>query len=749
MPDAFERLTTALADRYRVERELGSGGMATVYLAEDLKHRRQVAVKVLHPDLAAVLGSERFLREIQISAALSHPHILTLIDSGQATGFLYYVMPYVRGESLRQKLEREKQLSIDEAVRIAQQVASALDYAHRRDLIHRDIKPENILLYEGEATVADFGIALALTAAGGTRLTETGLSLGTPEYVSPEQAGGKVVDGRSDIYSLGCTLYEMLAGHPPFLGTTAQELIARHILDPVPPLRSVRPGVPDHVERVVARTLEKSPADRFATGAELSAALIRPTTARVTDQLKSIVVLPFTSLSPDPENEYFADGLTEEIITDLSKIQALRVISRTSAMKLKGTDKDLRAIGGELGVQYALEGSVRRAGNSLRVSAQLVDAGTDAHLWAEKYSGTLDDVFDIQEKLSRSIVDALKVRLSPEEDRRIAARPIDNLAAYECYHRARWEIWHWTEESLDRAQQLLEHGLAKVGDNPLLYAALGYVHVQYVNTMQSADERHLQHAEELAEKAARLDPDSSPGHVLQGLIHYKRVNLQAAAPDFRRALAAEPNDPDTLAWLAYVYAFSGRGSAARPLIEKLLQIDPLTQVTHSRAGWVELLDGWFARALECFHRMYELEPQSPWSRWSYAIALANHQRIDEACALFDSVARDRPGTFFGRHSAFLKLAMQRDRDGARKAATSELTESVRWDEQGSWLMADAYALLGESSAALEWLENAVRRGFINYPYLAKLDPHLESVRNEPRFTALMERVESEWQKFQV
>src|SRR5204863_3089273 len=276
MAELLARLRGALADRYATDRELGHGGMATVYLAQDLKHGRSVAIKVLRPELAAALGAERFLREIEIAARLTHPHILPLHDSGEAGGFLYYVMPFVEGESLRDRLKREPQLPVEEAVRIAREVATALSHAHGHDVVHRDIKPENILLSGGEAVVADFGIARAIVAAGAATLTDTGLTVGTPGYMSPEQATGAMqLDGRSDVYSLGCVLYEMLAGHPPFLGTTAQEILARHSLDAVPPLRTIRPELPPALERVVLKALAKSPADRFATAAAFSETLTR------------------------------------------------------------------------------------------------------------------------------------------------------------------------------------------------------------------------------------------------------------------------------------------------------------------------------------------------------------------------------------------------------------------------------------------------------------------------------------------
>jgi eukaryotic-like serine/threonine-protein kinase len=268
-----DSFTAALADRYRIERELGRGGMATVYLAHDLRHDRPVALKVLRPELAASLGPERFLQEIRIAARLQHPHILPVHDSGEAVGRLWYTMPYVEGESLRQRLARDGQLPLDQAVRITTQVLGALGYAHAHGVIHRDIKPENILLEGDEAVVADFGVARAISAAGENRLTETGFALGTPTYMSPEQAAAsRELDGRSDLYAIGCVLYEMLAGQPPFGGANAQQLLARHAMDPVPPLRTVRATVPEGMERSVMRALAKAPADRFPTAAEMAAA---------------------------------------------------------------------------------------------------------------------------------------------------------------------------------------------------------------------------------------------------------------------------------------------------------------------------------------------------------------------------------------------------------------------------------------------------------------------------------------------
>src|SRR5512135_1140036 len=367
MADLLDRLRTSLSDRYAFDREVGRGGMATVYRAEDVKHHRPVAIKVLHPYLAMNLGPERFLREIQIAAQLQHPHIVPLYDSGQAGDLLYYVMPFVEGESLRQRLVREPRLSLDEALHLARAVAAALDYAHRHGVVHRDIKPENVMLHEGEALVTDFGIAKAISAAGGENLTQTGVAVGTPTYMSPEQAAGEAEpDGRSDIYSLGCMLYEMLAGAPPFTGPTVQAVIARRFTEPAPSLRAARAAVPEAVEQVVARALARVAADRFATAAQFAQALVvhsgttppgiavsgqtTHVTPTATPAAKSIAVLPFNDLSPEKDQEYLTDGIAEEIINALTKIQALRVASRISSFAFKGMSDDLEQVGRKLKV---------------------------------------------------------------------------------------------------------------------------------------------------------------------------------------------------------------------------------------------------------------------------------------------------------------------------------------------------------------------------------------------------------------
>ena len=477
---AVAQLSAALADRYRIERELGAGGMATVYLAQDLKHDRKVAIKVMRPEVSAELAGDRFLREIRTTANLQHPHIVPVFDSGSAEGQLYFVMPLIEGETLRQRLEREGPLPIDEAIRLVRELAEALQYAHEAGILHRDLKPENVMLSRGHALLADFGIARTAESDGDDRLTRTGSSVGTPAYMSPEQATGeRELQPSSDVYGLGAILFELLTGERPFTGATAQAILVKQFTSEAPLVRTLRGDAPAGCETAVARALASDPDQRFATAAAFAAALSGPgatTPARGSPHAseRSLVVLPFVNQSPDPDNEYFSDGLTEEIISDLAAIKSLRVISRTSSMHLKGTTKDVPTISRELGVRYVMEGSVRKAGNALRITAQLIDATTDGRIWGAKYGGTLDDVFELQERVAREIVAALGITLTTAEDRHLAQRPIEDARAFELFLQARQEMHRYGLDAIERGEELVRRAMALVGEAAPLKALLAW-----------------------------------------------------------------------------------------------------------------------------------------------------------------------------------------------------------------------------------------------------------------------------------
>ncbi len=738
---ALDRLRTALADRYVIEHEIGSGGMATVYRAEDRKHHRPVAIKALRPDLSATLGPKRFLNEIRVAARLNHPHILGLHDSGDADGLLYYVMPLVEGESLRAKIDREKQLSIDEAVALIRQAASALHCAHEQGVIHRDIKPENILIHRGLAVVADFGIALAVTAAaGGERLTDPGLSLGTPAYMSPEQVtGDREIDGRSDIYSLACVLYEMLAGDPPFLASNARAVLLKHVTDPAPSITTVRPQIPPPVAAAIATALGKHPEDRFesaqAFGEALSADLTEAAPADT-----SIVVLPFENLSPDPDNAFFADGLTEELIAELSGVRQLRVISRTSAMRFRGTTKSVPTIAGELNVRYVLEGSVRRAGGSVRITAQLIDASTDSHLWAERYSGTLDDIFDLQERLSQRITEALRVALTPDEARRIACCRFDDFRAFDALLRARQEMSRLTPEGIERAIHFVQRAQEVVGENPLVHATLARCYSLSYEFGISHDRETLERADAHASKALELAPDLGLALFAQAHVRHKRGEYLEVVRLLRHARQTDRNT-DALTLLALVLAQVGRIDEAREVAAEALLLDPLDLFTRAIRGVIDLFDGRFDAAASRFQQIVD-DPSTctPHIEWMLAQAMAHAGRLEEASAFFARVAATDAAPVADLSELYLQA-----KDGDRGAVaalldqSSVMVETARTDESFPIFIANCLTMVGDEGGALEWLGQAIDWGFCNDRYLTEHNPFLHPLRSDPRFEQLIGR----------
>jgi serine/threonine protein kinase/tetratricopeptide (TPR) repeat protein len=732
---SLDRLVVALADRYRIERELGQGGMATVYLADDLKHKRKVAIKVLRPELAEALGAERFLREIETTANLRHPHILPLYDSGDAGGFLFYVMPLVEGESLRDRLEREKQLPLEDALQIAREVADALSYAHGRGIVHRDIKPENILLEHGHAVVADFGIARAISAAGEQGLTQTGMAVGTPMYMSPEQAAGeKDLDGRSDLYSLACMLYEMLAGQPPFTGPTVESVVHQHIVAEPRAITQIRPAVPAVIAGVLQRALAKNPADRFNPVAQFSEALrpgtTPPAVATAPPSDRSIGILPFVNLSADPENEYFSDGLTEELIADLARVKALRVISRTSSMLLKGTTKGIRAIGTELGVRYVLEGSVRRAGNALRITAQLIDADTDAHLWSEKYTGTLDDVFDLQERVSRAIVDALDVTLSSEEDRRLTDRPIRNVRAFELYLQARQAMQRY---QLDRGTALLEQAIAIEGEVPALRALRAYGWNALAR--MGEDRAPLARVEREADALIADAPDAPYGYALRGFAAYERGDLALAVRSFRAAEARDPNDADVLFYMGISLQAANRDADAAAVSARLMARDPLSPFAELLAGANTWFVGRGAEGIVRIRRGLEIEPASVIAHWALGYNCALAGRLPEAAAEGEWMREHAPHLPYTVQLRALVAAIE-----GRKDEALTWLRTVDWaalDSHHTFHLSESFAMAGDTTRALELLERAVDNGFYTHDFFAVHCPFLAPLRGMAEFERIL------------
>jgi len=501
------------------------------------------------------------------------------------------------------------------------------------------------------------------------------------------------------------------------------------------------------VALVLAWAYEVRPEERRET--ETAAAPVAGTPRP--GQRKSIVVLPFDNMSPDPADAYFSDGLTEEIITHLSFIRSLRVISRNSAKALKGTEKSTRVIADELDVQYVLEGSVRKAGTNLLITAQLIDGPNDAHLWADKYTGTFEDIFDIQENVARSIVDALKIELTSEEGQRIANRPIEDLRAYECYLKATAAIYRFTEEGMSEALRHLHLALDTVGDNAMLYSGLALTYFSLMNAGVRIEENRAK-ALEAVQNALALDPEIPKGRALLGILTmtYRGTleDVKEAVRHFQRALETDPDDFQALWGMSVVHLYVGRMSAAYPLARKLREIDPLDGYALWLLPAVYLFDGKYDMALREFRKLHEMDPEHPtWLAW-YALALAYNEEVDDAAALLEPSAMVHPNDVH----TILALIQIRALRGDKQGVLSELDGPFyEWSRERAWAtrVAAAFALLDEKEEALDWLEHAVHHGFINYPLLSAGDPWLENIRGEERFKELMVGVKREWQAFEV
>ena len=623
-----------------MERELGVGATATVYRARDLRHDRDVALKVLRSELAESLGRARFLREIRLAAQLNHPHILPLHDSGDADGFLYYVMPLMEGRSLRERMGAERPLAVELALRIAEEVADALDYAHRQGVVHRDLKPENILLHEGHALVADFGIAKAIAAASeSAALTQFGLALGTPIYMSPEQAAGEQVDGRSDLFSLGCVLFEMLTGEPPFTGGTVQAVLTNRFVHTPPAVSQVRPAVPAPVSLTVARLLAKIPAERLSTGAVVVDALraregSAATPPRATPEPRreeSIAVLPFANMSADPENEYVCDGITEDIIGALTKLPDLKVAARASAFAFKHRDEELRVIGERLGVRTVLQGSVRRSGNRVRVSAQLMNAHDGFQLWSDRFDRDLDDIFALQDEIAHAIVERLELKLGLRAAEPLVSPPTDDLEAYQLFLRGREAVHQRSPASMRRGVQFFRQALARDPNYARAYVGLAEAYNGLGAYQYMAPIEARQTAEQALAAAARLDPTLAAVHLFRAQCKiYLGSEWGSAGDDLREALRGAPQDALAHLYLGLWCGMRGDRRARNAAISRAVELDPLSPFLHAIAGFAYTVTSDHDDAIALTAKGLVLDPNSIPTLWVSSGALAHAGRFDEA-----------------------------------------------------------------------------------------------------------------------
>ncbi len=681
-PDSLQH---ALSASYRIERELGRGGMAVVYLAHDLKHDRQVALKVIRPDLAGLGLGERFPREIRLAARLQHPHILPVHDSGESAGQLWYTMPYVEGESLRDRLARERRLPMAEAIRIARETAQALAYAHEHAVVHRDIKPENILLArDGSVLVADFGIARAIAGTTGagtttTQLTEAGMVVGTPAYMSPEQAMGQTgVDGRTDIYAVGVMLYEMVSGEPPFTGASGPAILARSLTERPKPLAAA-----PALDATVARALAKEPADRFSTAQALAAALDdahakagngasigrrrRPLLVAVAALLVVAVALGLRALAPlhgagdaagirmavlpfenrgAAQDAYFPDGMADEVRGKLSALAGLRVIARASSDQYRKSTKTPRQIGRELGVGYLLTAAVRWArasdGSSrVQVVPELVRAATGEIVWQQPFEADLTDIFQVQTRIASEVVGALGAVLGAGETRQLRQQPTRNLAAHDLYLRALGVKGSGLAGSRERIA-LLEQAVALDSMYAAAWAELSS-DLSFVYSNGASDPVAAQRARDAAERALRLNPGDLSGYLAMAEYHYAVTRDAKAAEDqVTRGLKLAPHDPTLLTTAAKIERQTGRFELAARHLRDALQLNPRSAGTLNVLQTTLLWLRRYPEALAVSDSVLALRPGDVGLTEDKAMARLGQGRLAEAQALVAGLSPATP-----------------------------------------------------------------------------------------------------------
>jgi eukaryotic-like serine/threonine-protein kinase len=756
-----QRLAAALAPAYTLRRELTGGGMSRVFEAVETALGRTVVVKLLAPNIAATLDTDRFRREIQLAANLRHPHIVPLLSAGQADGMLYYTMPYISGESLESRLGHSPRLGVGEAVRIIGEVADALEYAHRQGVIHRDIKPGNVLLEANHAVVTDFGIARAVQSEAvpaGATLTQGGFILGTPTYMSPEQGSGDKVDGRSDIYALACVLYEILAGSPPFTGKTIQSLLVQHLVHQPPPLQ--RPDVPPAIEEILRVALAKSPDDRFASAREFRDALTAvdlrgapgeaPPIIGVqrtipgynrgssSGPIDSLAVLPFASTAKGSDDEYLADGITESILNRLTRVSGLRVVPRSTAFRYRGREGETQAIAGELRVRALVTGRVVQRNNQLMVSVELTDAGSESQLWGDRFVRSTNDIFAVQEEVATEIVKSLKLQLSAEEHRELLRRQTEDSDAYHAYLRGRHQ---WNKRTREGFELAIKHFAQAIDHDPafaLAYAGLADTYNVLGYYSFAAPREVYPKATAASTRALELDPGLAEAHASLG---YTRLfydwNWEGARASFEEAIAHDPGYASAYQWHAWYFLVAGRLEDMLASMRMALRLDPLSLIINAHMGYALFCAGRYDEALAQLGSALSLDPDFALTYWPLGAVHVWLRNGDEAIRAFRSLVELTNGAVglgylglaagtFGRPDVATD-ALARLEAAAKERYVSPLDRSI------------CLAALGRYEPAFECLEQAFADRVSDLVRLTVL-PWPADMRNDPRFAALVARL---------
>jgi eukaryotic-like serine/threonine-protein kinase len=772
---------TIFADRYEILDAVGRGGTAVVYRARDLRHDRFVALKVLHRELTQSMSADRFVREIGIAAKLTHPNILALYDSGDSAGFFYYVTPFIEGESLRERLQRDVRLSIRDAIGIARGVAAALDYAHGRGIVHRDIKPENILLVGGQPLVADFGIARILEPGGDARMTSTGMIVGTPAYMSPEQAAGELdVGPRSDLYSFGCVLYEMLAGEAPFRGATSAAVIAARFAHDPPDLRDVRPEAPALLAEIAGALLARGMDERLQTAAELhrlldavepditavSQAMLGRTRRRISfrrrvgdrrllaaaalvvllgggylaryapggltgrQRIQKLAVLPLINLSGDIHQEFLADGLTEGLITDLMRLPKVTVISRTSVMQYKLLRKSAPEVAAELNVDAVVEASFTREGERIIITAGLVSGRDGRALWRDIYVGSADSIFALQRRVSSEVARQIGARMGLALD-----QPVVKSESVEHYLRGASYAAQWRlEEAIAALQRAVEIDPA----NAQAYAAFARAHYFRAQFGEVNPHEAFGQMRRAAAAAIARDPELGEAHGLMALVntHYD-FDWAGAEANFLKALQLSPSNAQVHHDYAHFLLAMGRGAESVEASRKAVVLDPTNAMLISCLGWHSLFENRFEESLRHAGEAQKLMP-SFWAQVVQGWALTGIGDAEAAVETLRDAVELNPDLAFTRAA----LAHALGRNGHTAEARQILAELVAWERQAyvsPYDIALVYAGLGDHDRAFDWINKAIfeRSSFVVH---LTWDSRLDPLRNDRRFDELVERL---------
>ena len=787
-PELREQLQTTLGGAYTIERELGGGGMSRVFVATESRLGRRVVVKVLRPEIAVATSSERFEREMSLSARCQHPHIVPLLAAGEVGGLPYFTMPLVEGESLRDLLTRSGPLPLSEAVRLLTEVADALAYAHRQGVVHRDIKPENILLHDGHALIADFGVAKALHAATRAELpqatiTDLGLIIGTPAYMSPEQAvGDPNVDHRADLYALGVMAFELIAGHHPFRGISPSAMVSAQLSHTPPPVARARRETPPALAGLIGRLMAKDPADRpptaeavqrvlqeiagalpgaggrarrsWLTPAALGLAAViaalalwvavgrrgaaptRPAPASSSGGVKSLAVLPFQNIGGDSTTDYFSQGIAEELISALGRLEGLRVASRTSAFAARARSADLREIGQRLDVGAVLEGTVQQSGQRVKVTARLVDVARDASIWDGEYRSEIRDVFAVQDTIARAIAAALRVTLSGTGGA-LVARGTRDTAAHDLYLRGRYLLAFRTPAAIRRARETFSAAIERDSSYAHAWAGLADAYNLGVPFAAIPPSEALPQARAAAQRAIALDSSLAEGPTSLGFIAmFIDRNWAEAERLFNRAVALNPSYVQGRLFRSWLYMLTGRKDEALDEIERARALDPLSLIIRTRIGTMLHFVGRDREAIPAFRSALDIDSTFAFARAGLALSSAIAGRFQEAEALPPRVESMFGNYESGEWGAALALS-GRTAEARRAMAELEAQRNVRY------VAADAFALihasLGETDAAFAEFDRALREQAWS-PVIGMIEPVYKPLRQDPRWARLMERL---------